>query len=166
MKYWNYLKYILRHKWYVMWECFRHGLYWQGLVHDLSKFRPSEFFPYANFFYEEHRCERGLNTRPLHIDYAFDLAWLKHLHRNPHHWQHWIRNGDDGTIRIFEMPRKYWLEMVADWVGAGIVITGQREVQKWYLKNRDKISLHIKTRLTVETLLELEKYQNVLQHRG
>lgn len=51
MMYWKYLRYLLRHRWFVMLACFREGLYWQGLIHDWSKFLPSEFLPYARYFY-------------------------------------------------------------------------------------------------------------------
>lgn len=47
----KYLGYLLRHKWYVGIECFKRGLYWRGIKHDWSKFLPSEFVPYANYFY-------------------------------------------------------------------------------------------------------------------
>jgi len=65
MKYLKYLKYILKHKWYVMIECFKNGLIWRGLMHDLSKFLPSEFIPYANFFYGNNNvfCKRIVITR-------------------------------------------------------------------------------------------------------
>lgn len=58
MKYWKYLWYVIRHKWYVMLACFGYrkahtGMIWLGLLHDWSKFLPSEFFPYAEHFYGE-----------------------------------------------------------------------------------------------------------------
>ena len=34
---------ITKHKILVMKECFRVGLYRQGLLHDLSKYSPTEF---------------------------------------------------------------------------------------------------------------------------
>jgi hypothetical protein len=37
-------------------ECFNQGLIWRGLMHDLSKFLPDEFLPYANFFYPDKNC--------------------------------------------------------------------------------------------------------------
>jgi hypothetical protein len=40
----KYLNYLLRHKWYVGIECFKKGLIWRGLVHDLSKFLQANFF--------------------------------------------------------------------------------------------------------------------------
>ena len=45
-KFFRYLSYVIRHRWFVMIECFKRGLIWRGLTHDLSKFHPSEFFPY------------------------------------------------------------------------------------------------------------------------
>lgn len=57
MKYLKYLKYILKHKYYVAVECFKMGLIWRGLVHDLSKLRLSEFGAYANYFYGNYPDE-------------------------------------------------------------------------------------------------------------
>ncbi len=53
MKYLQYFWYVVRHKWYVFLACRAEGLYWRGLIHDWSKFRPSEFFPYTEHFYGE-----------------------------------------------------------------------------------------------------------------
>lgn len=51
-KHLNYLKYVVRHKWYVFLACRELGVpFWQSVVHDASKFRPSEWFPYVNYFY-------------------------------------------------------------------------------------------------------------------
>ncbi len=41
---------ISKHKAYVAEECFRVGLYRQGLAHDLSKYSPSEFFVGARYY--------------------------------------------------------------------------------------------------------------------
>ena len=51
MKHFKYASYVLRHKLFVGLECFKVGLFWRGLVHDLSKLRPSEWLPYARHFY-------------------------------------------------------------------------------------------------------------------
>ena len=47
-----YLKYVLRHKWYVFLACrtLRVPL-WQSVVHDWTKFLPQEWFPYVRKFY-------------------------------------------------------------------------------------------------------------------
>lgn len=28
----------------------------------------------------------------------FNRAWLLHIHRNPHHWQHWVLINDDPEL--------------------------------------------------------------------
>lgn len=50
--YWKYFKYVVRHKWYVLLAGLRvnaplHRL----IIHDWSKFMPSEFIPYTRYFY-------------------------------------------------------------------------------------------------------------------
>lgn len=150
-KHFKYLKYVLRHKWHVALACFRRGLILRGILHDLSKFLPSEWFPYAEFFYGEgqHTPEDAAL-----VDARFDRAWLLHQHRNPHHWQYWVLRNDSGTTVPIPMPHDCILEMLADWEGAGIAITGRREYVQWYHKNKGAMVLHPQTRAMVEHLLE------------
>ncbi len=164
MKHIKYLWYIIRHKYYVTIECFKIGLIWRGLMHDLSKFLPDEWFPYADYFYGEYN---SFNEIPHDFRYyvktkesvkeAFDLAWLKHIHRNKHHWQYWILRNDDGPREALEMPDKYLKEMLCDWIGAGKAITGKNDLKIWYAKNKDKMTLHPNTRSKVEEVLSYLK---------
>ncbi len=55
---WLYLQYLLCHKWWVFWYCCLYGIPWRGIVHDLSKFRPDEWFPYVNAFYGPKPAKR------------------------------------------------------------------------------------------------------------
>jgi hypothetical protein len=142
MKHLKYLSYVLRHKWYVFVECCKMGIPLRGLLHDISKFLPSEWFPYANYFY-------GKKHRP---DPAFDFAWLLHQKRNPHHWQWWILQEDEGDVKIFPMPDKYRKEMLADWRGAGKAL-GKPDTKAWYLANKDRMILHPETRAWIEEQL-------------
>lgn len=48
---WGYLLYVLEHKKNVFKVCWKRGMYLHAFTHDLSKFLPSEFFPYAERFY-------------------------------------------------------------------------------------------------------------------
>lgn len=142
-----YLRYVVRHKWFV----FRAGIkmrapLWRLVIHDWSKLTPAEWTPYVHAFYRPD-IERQ-NKQP-----AFDAAWLHHQHRNPHHWQHWLLQEDDGALKTLEMPPALVREMVADWMGAGRAITGRWEVAEWYAKNRDKIKLAPRTRAQVEALI-------------
>lgn len=49
-KAWKHFKTITQHKFLVMQGCFRVGLYRQGLLHDLSKYSPTEFLVGAKYW--------------------------------------------------------------------------------------------------------------------
>ena len=156
--YFKYLKYVLKHKWYVFIECCKFGIPLRGILHDLSKFLPSEFIPYARYFYGNYPAWNKVEYEPCYpykytkegVNDAFDYAWLLHQKRNPHHWQYWILKCDNDGTKILGMPLKVRKEMLADWIGAGIAITGKREVKEWYAKNRDNIILHPSTRVWID----------------
>ncbi len=155
-------KYLIRHKWFVMLECFKRKKYWLGITHDLSKFLPSEFPPYAKFFYGKDSQQEYRESRYQSIETAqgyFQRAWQLHLNRNKHHWQNWINIQDVGTKVIFEMSEKYAIEMICDWIGAGRAQgyydknRPMKEVRNWYHKNQKKIILNYRTRYFVESTL-------------
>lgn len=145
----RYLRYLARHKWHVFVAACRLGIPIRGLLHDLSKFRPSEWFPYvATFYGRDESAEANRN---------FAYAWLRHQNRNPHHWQYWILILDDGGTPEMAMPDPVRREMLADWIGAGKAQgqTAPDATRVWYLKNRDRIILHPETRAWVEQHLGL-----------
>lgn len=83
-RHWQYLKYVLRHKWFVFRACLQLGVpLWIAIVHDWDKFLPDEWLPYARTFY----APDGTKQYQESVDFA--RAWMKHQHRNPHHWQYW-----------------------------------------------------------------------------
>lgn len=49
-KFWGHLKTITHHRHLVMRGCFRMGLIWQGLTHDLSKYSPTEFLAGVRYY--------------------------------------------------------------------------------------------------------------------
>lgn len=109
----KHLKTILRHKRYVMIECFKVGLYWQGLVHDLSKFTPIEFWISAKYF--------QWKSSPIDAERIakwYSIVRLNHKSKNKHHFHYWI-DIDRGKVIPIEMPYKYALEMCCDFIGAG-----------------------------------------------
>ena len=74
--YWKYFCYICNHKWNVGIECLKSGLYTHALTHDLSKFLPSEFIPYAKFF---HFKNRAINYKQSdESDLNFQQGWCLH----------------------------------------------------------------------------------------
>ncbi len=159
-----YLKYLIRHKWFVFLACHKCGVsLWRSVIHDWHKFLPSEWFPYVYTFY---------NSDGTKAKYAesmpFAQAWNYHQKRAKHHWQYWLLTWDRGTTDALEMPEKYFREMVADWWGVGRAITGDWDAYTWYSKNAHIIRLHPQTRHHVEQLLmktdnEFETPENIAQ---
>lgn len=148
-----YLKYLIRHKWFVYLACRKCGVsLWRAVIHDWHKFLPSEWKPYAYTFYNAD------GTKAKYAEtMAFATAWNYHQKRAKHHWQYWLLTWDKGTTEPVVMAEKYMREMVADWWGAGRVITGRWDARGWYLANADKIKLHPYTRKQVEQLLEVSQ---------
>jgi hypothetical protein len=144
-RYWNYFKYLIRHKWFVLIAGRVVGVaWWRLLLHDWTKFLPSEWFPYSRTFYAPDGSKIYQETP------AFARAWNAHQKRNKHHWQYWVLLWDRGEITCLEMPAVYWREMLADWLGAGRAIKGVWGAKFWYEANKDKIQLHPKTRQQIE----------------
>jgi hypothetical protein len=148
-KFFDYLKYLLKHKWYVFVECCKQNIIWRGITHDLSKFLPDEFIPYMYHFYGSNQ-EKDIWSK------KFDLAWLKHQKRNKHHWQWWLLREDDGGWKKLPMDNNYRIEMICDWVGAGKAIKktkgieSYQETAAWYEANKDKIIINQETRRLIE----------------
>lgn len=142
IKHWRYLKYVLRHKYYVFLECLSFGLVWQGITHDWTKFLPSEWGPYVQYFYGDKN------------EIAFEAAWNYHQKRNPHHWQYWVLledNQQTGLFKILPMPDRYRKEMISDWHGVSMAKGKTRQsTGQWYLENEKSILLHDDTRFWIE----------------
>ena len=76
--YWKYFKYIVEHKWNVGIECFKIMQPIHAIFHDLSKFLPSEFLPYARFFMAKNRAKEYKQSDE--DDPNFQKGWC--LHQN------------------------------------------------------------------------------------
>lgn len=161
-RYLNYLKYLLRHKWYVLVECWKKGLLYRGVFHDMSKFYPSELIPYAKFFYNSDGSPRQIRDKTGYYkptdtgDKAFDFAWLLHQKRNRHHWQFWILPEDNGGTKILEIPIRDIMEMVCDWRGAGKAQGNFNDdaTINWYEKNKEKMTIHPDSRKIIELFIQ------------
>lgn len=218
----EYFKYVIQHKWFVFLACLKLRVpLWTAIIHDWSKFTPSEWSGYANNFFKEDGTRRKRNefktgfvteqeTREF-IEMQFLKAWHHHESTNKHHWGYWLtlsseteryviqshgtgyplflydlveksrfnkEINDDGSFLVggtnsahdllveirdrlnrdsrvvaLEMPEVYVREMIADWVGAGRAIAGQKDPRDWYDKNKHSIVLHPRTSELVEKLL-------------
>ena len=87
----GHLKTVQRHRRLVRQYCFRLGLYWQGLTHDLSKFSPVEFWAGVKYF-QGDRSPNDAQRR----DNGYSASWMHHKGRNRHHFEYWTDYGMDG----------------------------------------------------------------------
>lgn len=115
--------------------------------HDTSKTNLDEYIPYDLYFYGGNRSYQVVQD--------FNYAWLKHIHRNPHHWQYWVLNNDEPTQGqiILEMPYQYILEMICDWWAFSWRSGDLTEIFTWYDNHKDYMKLGERTRVTVEDIL-------------
>ena len=110
MRAWQHFKTITHHKWLVLQGCFRVGLYWQGLTHDLSKYSPTEFLTGARY-YQGTRSPNAAERE----DKGYSEAWMHHKGRNRHHYEYWTDlNRQTRNYDAIPMPRKYFVEMIMD----------------------------------------------------
>ena len=133
-------KTILKHKKEVMKNCFRCGLFVQGITHDLSKFSPTEFIPGVLHYQGTRSPNEGERE-----DYGYSKAWMHHKGRNRHHFEYWIDYGIncDTIIRGVPIPRKYIAEMVADRISASRVYQGDaytcRSSYEYFVRGTEKL---------------------------
>ena len=153
-RHWAFLRYMLRHKWLVFMECCKLGIPWLGIIHDWSKFLPSEWMIQARTRYNRdgspRDCRRSTgewNTESM--DVAGQIGLLHHLARNKHHWQYWVFLDARPCWKSLPMPERYRREMLADWRAAGKQ-PELLDVDTWYGQNRERIVLHPETQRWID----------------
>lgn len=129
-------------------EVIEDGLEWQICFnHDASKTDPEEYDAYDAYFYG--------NNRSYSVVQNFKKAWLRHIHNNPHHWQHWILINDEpkeGMV-VIDMPYIYVVEMICDWWAFSWKKGDLNEIFSWYEDRKDYMKLSANTRISVEYIL-------------
>jgi hypothetical protein len=140
--YWTYFKYIVQHKKNVGIECLKKGMWWHAITHDLSKFLPSEFFPYAVFFHKKNRAKEY--NQSDETDEDFLSGWTHHQKRNKHHWNYWVSVTRKDEIIPIPMPNRYIHQMIADWDGMARKFGGNS--RQYFMGHNEGMLLHPSTR--------------------
>lgn len=112
--------------------------------HDRSKYNPDEYISYCNYFYPSEGFEKDQE--------AFDAAWLRHIHRNPHHHQHWVLIRDEGELVPMDMSIPAICEMLCDW-NSFTLRDPESTAYKWWTDNRDKMILSDNTVEIIEAII-------------
>ena len=146
---------ITRHKLLVMKECFRVGLYKQGLLHDLSKYSLTEFLVGCKY-YQGNRSPNNAEREET----GMSRAWLHHKGRNKHHYEYWIDYGIDGSKKLIgmKMPTEYVVEMFLDRIAASKVYRGEKyqnsDPLDYFVRGgTDAYVMHAETKALLEKLL-------------
>lgn len=125
----------MKHRRYVRQHCFKAGLYWQGITHDLSKYSPTEFIESVRYYQGDKSPILACKA-----DKGYSMAWFHHRGRNRHHWEYWVDELDHGMVPRL-MPEKYAVEMFCDFLAAGKAYMGaeytkQKEFEWWKEKRK------------------------------
>ena len=130
---------ITKHKWIVFKLCLKAGIPFRGLMHDLSKYSPTEFIESAKFYVGDHSPITEAKKAN-----GYSKAWLHHKGRNKHHYQYWTDLSLPEKTVI--MPYKYAIEMVCDELASGIVYNGKNWTQntqlEYYMNKERKNLIH------------------------
>lgn len=145
----GHLRTVHKHRAMVRKLCFKCGLYWQGLTHDLSKYSPTEFWNGVKFY---------TGTKSPHIGerekYGYSKAWLHHKGCNKHHAEYWQDIRSNGKTESIPMPMEYFTEMLCDRVTASMVYLGDKFTKQspleYYRSHYDENQFHSDTRQELE----------------
>ncbi len=155
-KFWGHLCTITRHRHEVIKNCFRAGILWRGLMHDLSKYSPTEFWEGVRF-YQDGRRSPTESAREIN---GYSAAWIHHKGINRHHFEHWTDYDPvTKTIHPVKMPRTYVVEMFCDRVAASKIYmkdsyTDQKPLE-YFLKAKARRQIHPETSDELEALLRM-----------
>jgi len=148
-------------------SCFKVGLYWQGIAHDLSKYSPTEFGVGCKYY----QGDRSPNNAEREAN-GCSLAWLHHKGRNKHHMEYWIDYGltgiknqqssghgrDDAMVGM-KMPIRYVVEMFFDRVAASKNYQKEKYTDKssleYYEHGKQFHIMHPDTTKLLEILLHM-----------
>lgn len=147
---------ITAHRHMVIRHCRRAGIFWQGLLHDLSKYTPAEFAVGARFYTDGSRSPNETERQT----YGYSKAWLHHKGRNRHHFEYWT-DYDPVTkkIRPLPMPDRYIIEMACDRIAASKIYMREAYTDaaplSYYLRGKPTRFIDAGTAEKLERILRL-----------
>jgi hypothetical protein len=153
----GHFKTITSHKLLVMKNCFKVGLYRQGLLHDMSKYSWTEFHIGAEY-YQGTRSPNNAERETTGVS----TSWLHHKGRNKHHFEYWVDYGINEKMVLtgIPMPRRYIAEMIMDRISASKTYNpdsyNDKMPYQYYEQGKEKLwFVHEDTKTQMEFLLEM-----------
>lgn len=147
----DHLRTVNRHRRLVRQHCFRCGLYWQGLTHDLSKYSPAEFIPGVKYF----QGDKSPNNAQRAAE-GYSSAWLHHKGRNKHHYEYWydVDPVTKKSVTGLGMKPRYIAEMLCDRIAACEVYYGNKYDQTLPWQFFDRTRYYHQMHPSTEKILE------------
>ena len=137
----------------VIRHCFRAGILWRGLMHDLSKYSPTEFWVGVKYYKGNKSPNEGEREA-----YGFSKAWIHHKGRNRHHFEHWTDY--DRITRMMspvKMPLVFVKEMFCDRVAASKIYQGKNYSPahpiEYFRRGKANRAIHPETAALLESWL-------------
>lgn len=136
-------------------HCFKAGIIKRGLLHDLSKFSPTEFIPGVLYY----QGSRSPNEKEREVT-GYSRAWMHHKGRNTHHFEYWTDYSTvTGTLDPMKMPDIFIFEMFCDRVAASKIYNKEKYTDscplEYFLKMRPKRAIEKSTADKLEFLLRM-----------
>ena len=136
---------ITRHRHRVIAHCFRAGIGWQGLFHDLSKYSPAEFIVGAKYYLGTRSPNDGERA-----DKDYSAAWMHHKGRNRHHFEYWTDyHPERHRVEPVKMPLRYVVEMFCDRVAASKIYQGEAYTNshplEYFMRGKPRRVVHPET---------------------
>lgn len=156
----GHFKTITKHRHEVRKLCFKIGLYWQGMTHDLSKYSFPEFIDGCRY-YQGDRSPNDIQRRTE----GYSSAWMHHKGRNKHHFEFWY-DYEMASKKIVPMPMpdRYIKEMFCDRVAASKTYGGASYTQSSPLQYLTQSTASQK--MTEDTYRKLLFLLNMLAKKG
>ena len=143
------------HRMMVLRHCIKAGIPVRGLLHDLSKYSPTEFIPGVMYY----QGNRSPNEKEREVS-GYSKAWMHHKGRNRHHFEYWT-DYDMVTKKLepVPMPDIFVFEMFCDRVAASKIYNKGKYTDNmpldYFLRAKHKRIIHPQTAHKLEFLLTM-----------
>ncbi len=155
---WGHFVTITNHRHAVIAHAFKAGIVWRGLLHDLSKYTPTEFSKGVRFFTDGKRSPNEGERN----EYGYSIAWMHHKGRNRHHFEYWVDyNPKSKLVEPVKMPIVFVKEMFCDRVAASKIYQKENYNEshplEYFLRAKGRRIIHAETSDLLESWLVMLK---------
>ena len=153
----KHLALVNKHRFIVCKLCFKSGIYYQGMTHDLSKYSKVELLESIKYY----NGKKSPITIAREVQ-GYSKAYVHHRNVNKHHPEYWI---DEYGSNIPKIPYKYMIEMICDMIAASLTYNKDTYTNdlplKYWLEKKDLVKMHAKSKEMITDILFLVKENGI-----